>query len=725
MKRALLGFVVVFAMTTQPVVAGGDLQTLLETAAKYRREGNLNLAIEMLEGARQREGPNCAPRLVGELGATYYQAHRFQEAEERLKEAYHRSTDASERAILANDLGNLSASRGHPEEAVRYYQEAREKGLANPAISVSAGLNLARLTPPDKRLEQLVMLSKEVAGVPDTRERQRYFLNLGSQARLLGTPAVKLAYESLDRARVLATERNDRLLLAETLDALSQLYEDQGRGADALKLTEQAIVALQSEQARDVLINLQWRRGRLLRQQGHDEQALRAYQSAVEHIENIRQDIPVEYVDGRSSFRETLEPIYLGLADLLLQEAAKPGVQGQAQLFRQARDTVELIKQTELQDYLGDRCVVESARPLRRASLPARTAVFYPVILENRLELLLETPQGIERRRVDITGASARNKAVGFARSVREARLDYLTRARELYDLLLRPLEKVLTEHEIETIVVVPDGPLRLVPMGALHDGERFAIERFAIAIAPGLTITSAIQRGNEGGRLLLAGISELGPVVEKLPKQFVEEFVTEAATGQTRSAELKGKLALPSVKEEIETLKRGTLNHALLDSEFTVDRFRRQVTSGDYSIVHIASHAVFSHSAQTSFIMAYDDILTIDDLEKLLRAEALQVSPIEMITLSACQTAEGDDRAPLGLAGAVLKARAGSALGSLWPVADEATKAFMIRFYELFSRDRLSKTKAVQRAQVDLIENPSFQHPYFWAPFILVGSLL
>jgi CHAT domain-containing protein len=460
-----------------------------------------------------------------------------------------------------------------------------------------------------------------------------------------------------------------------------------------------------------------------LRQQGHDDQALRAYQSAVEHIENIRQDIPVEYVDGRSSFRETLEPIYLGLADLLLQEAAKPGVQGQAQLFRQARDTVELIKQTELQDYLGDRCVVESARPLRGASLPSRTAVFYPVILENRLELLLETRQGIERRRVDITGASVRDKALGFARSVREARLDYLTRA--LYDLLLRPLEKVFTQHEIETIVVVPDGPLRLVPMGALYDGERFAIERFAIAIAPGLTITSAIQHGKAGGRLLLAGLSEPGPVVEKLPKQIVEEFVTEEATGETRSAQLKRKLALPGVKEEIETLKRRTLSDALLDSEFTVDLFRRQVTSGDYRIVHIASHAVFSHSAQTSFIMAYDDILTIDDLEKLLRAEALQLSPIEMLTLSACQTAEGDDRAPLGIAGAVLKARAGSALGSLWPVADEATKAFMIRFYELFSRDRLAKTQALQRAQVELIENPAFQHPYFWAPFILVGSWL
>ncbi|MEO5863222.1 MAG: hypothetical protein ABIQ03_12270, partial [Burkholderiales bacterium] len=294
-------------MISPPVDADGALSTLLETAAKYRREGNLNLAIEMLEGACPRAGPDCPPRIGGELGASYYQAHRFEKAEASLKDAYQRTTDPSQRAIVANDLGNLAASRGHSEDAVLYYMEARAQGSVNRAVSVSAGLNLARLTPTDKRLDRLIVLSQEVAGVLDARERARYFLNLGSQARPLGTLAVKVAYENLDRARALATEQADRLLLAEALDALSQLYEDQGRAAEGLQLTEQAISSLQSEQAQDLLINLKWRRGRLLRRQGRDDEALRAYQSAVEHIENIRQDIPVEYVDGRSSFRETLE----------------------------------------------------------------------------------------------------------------------------------------------------------------------------------------------------------------------------------------------------------------------------------------------------------------------------------------------------------------------------------------------------------------------------------
>ena len=709
------------------VAAGADeVAPLLETAAKHRREGNLRLAIESLEPVCTRPDAPCDPRLLGELGVAYYQAHRFAQAAGALNEAYARAGSATERALFANDLGNLSASRGHRDEAVRYYEEARVKAGSNAAIAVSAGLNLARLAPQDGRLAQLQALSGEIAGIADPRERARYYLNLGAQARALGPPALKLSYEHLDRARTLARQLGDRWLLAETLDALSQLYEDRGRTADALKLTDEGIASLQAEQAPDFLINMQWRRARLLRQQGHDDLALQAYQAAVEHIETVRQDIPVEYFDGRSSFRETLEPIYLGLAELLLRQADAAGMADQAQLFRRARDTVELIKQTELQDYLGDRCTVESARPLRSSALLPGTAVLYPVILEKRLELLLETRDGIESRHVDIDARSVRDLALAFAASIRDEKPDYLARARELYDLILRPLEQTLSRQKVDTIVVVPDGALRLIPLGALHDGERFAIAKFAIAIAPGLTMTSAARSEKGPGRVLLAGLSEPGPVLDKLPKMTLERLGrSETTRGGTRSVDLKEGLTLPGVTEEIAELKRATRSDRLLNEEFTVDRFRTQVSSGDYRIVHIASHAMFSQSAETSFILAYDDLLTIDELQSLLRGEQVQKNPIELLSLSACQTAEGDDRAPLGIAGAALRARAQTALGSLWPVDDQATKTLMVRFYELLTTGEMTKAQALQRAQLELIRNPSFDHPFFWAPFILVGSWL
>jgi CHAT domain-containing protein len=723
MMCVFFAVVYLLAFPAQPAQADPDLKSLLDTAAAYRREGNLYRALEILEGAHRAAGPNCEPRLAGDLGVTYYQAHRFQEAEAQLKDAYARSTDVVERARFANDLGNLKASRGLTEEAARLFEEARSAAGVELPVALGAGLNLARLAPADKRLDRLALLLEGVATLPDPHQRARYFLNLGNQARSLGTPALKLAYESLHQARRLAREAGDRVLLAETLDELSQLYEDQSRAADAMKLTDEAVVTLPAEQGKDLLIGLHWRRARLLRKQGDDDQALRAYQSAVEQIESIRQDIPVEYIDGRSSFRETLEPIYLGLADLLLRKAANGAEIDRRQLFRRARDTVELIKQTELQDYLGERCSVESARPLTDTAFPAGTAVFYPVMLDDRLELLIETRRGIESRQVPIGAAALREKIQGFAKSLREARLDYLPRGKDLYALLLKPLEDVLAQNEIDTLIVIPDGALRLIPFGALHDGKQFAMERFGIAIAPGLTISGGgAGAKKEQGRILLAGVAEPGPAVDKLPQSTVEELSSEEPHTETRSAELRKKLALPAVKQEIQALKGKTRSDSLLDGEFTVERFRRQVNTGSYRVVHIASHAIFSRHAATSFIMAYDDILTMDDLQRLLRAEQLQESPIEMLTLSACQTAEGDDRAPLGIAGAVLKARASSALGSLWPVADEATKALMVRFYELFA-EGLSKGKALQRAQMELSRNPEFQHPYYWAPFILVGG--
>jgi CHAT domain-containing protein len=222
---------------------------------------------------------------------------------------------------------------------------------------------------------------------------------------------------------------------------------------------------------------------------------------------------------------------------------------------------------------------------------------------------------------------------------------------------------------------------------------------------------------------VLLAGLSEPGPVVNKLPAAGLDALNSGGPTRGTRAVNLAQGLALPGVSEEIQALRTTTGGDRLLNQEFTARRFREEVSSGKYRVVHIASHAVFSRSAQSSFILAYDDLLTLDELQTLLRTGEVQSNPIDLLSLSACQTAEGDDRAPLGIAGAALRARAGSALGSLWPVDDAATKTLMVRFYELLAKDGQTKGKALQRAQQDLLANSAFVHPFYWAPFILVGD--
>jgi CHAT domain-containing protein len=139
--------------------------------------------------------------------------------------------------------------------------------------------------------------------------------------------------------------------------------------------------------------------------------------------------------------------------------------------------------------------------------------------------------------------------------------------------------------------------------------------------------------------------------------------------------------------------------------------------------VVHIASHGIFGGDADSSFVMAYDDVLSLKDLQSLLRSDELRKNPIEILSLSACETAEGNDRAPLGLAGAAIKARARSVLGTLWPVDDEATALVIERFYRGLTQSPGSKARALQHAQIEVLRKEEFAHPFYWAPFALVGN--
>lgn len=736
----------------------------LARGVAYCNDGHYHLALEALQAA-YRAGTDGAQRATaaGELGLAYLRMRQPAQAEPLLRDAY-RGAAAPERARFGIGLANLLAGRKQTAQAQRIYDEALKLAGADVKLAVSVMLNQAQLSAGPARLAQLAPIEARLGEVPDLRERARLFINLGAQARASGAPGLALAWRALDAGRALAQQAGDGRLQAEALDQLAQLYEDQQRRDDAMALTERGLLAAQTADAHDLQIGLQWRRGRLLQHAGQPEAALGAYQRAVDHIEAIRQDIPVEYQDGRSSFRETLEPVYLGLADLLLQQAAKSEPSQHGTLLRRARDVVELIKQSELSDFLGDRCSVESVRTAAgTASIAAGTAVLYPIILPKRLELLVETRSGLQRRTVAIDGAALRQDVLNFAAALRANR-PYQEQVEALYRILLQPLEAIIERESIDTMVVVPDGVLRLLPFGALHDGQRFAIEKYAIAAVPGLTMTSGGAALHAAGayKTLLAGVSEPGEVVEKLPPQMTAQLLasptralaevqqaaraafadtglrnikiseTEPAASADsapfadaaeRHQKLQQQLALSGVREEIEMLGKMVPGATLLNQDFSVQAFSRQVESGDFRVVHIASHGVFGGSADTTFIMAHDDVITIDRLQGLLRAPGLNRNPIELLTLSACETAEGDDRAPLGLSGAALKARAKSALGSLWPVSDEAAKVLMGAFYRELAQDGASKARALQQAQLRLLEDKNLRQPYFWAPFIMVGS--
>jgi CHAT domain-containing protein len=674
-----------------------------------------------------------------------------------LRNAYGSSTGI-ERAHFAVYLGNLALIRKRSEEARGYYQEAL--GLAPEAIEIqfSVRLNLVRMAPESDQLAQLSGLSQQIdqAGGPPG-PLARFHLNLGEQARLLGKPGLSLAYRHLERARELARQGN-RSLAVEALDALAQLYEDHHREPDALILTQQAIEqahSLAPGAAARLLIDLEWRQARLLQAGGREAPALAAYQRAVSHIESVRQDIPIEYEDGRSSFQATLEPIYLGYTDLLLRQLDKQPAEVQAAQLPKVLNALEWIRQAELQDFLGDRCALEAVQGSDSARVPSGAAVLYPVILPDRVELLLQTSSGIQRQTTAIAGATLRATAQTLADALRNGLEDYLEPARQLNDWLLKPFADVFAAQHIDSLVLVPEGALRLVPMAALHDGQQFVIEKYAVSMVTGMTMTHTGVPAGQMAASLMVGLSEPGPVVDKhsrlLSEQIQQSDAAEkdrrgrglartidlrsmrvlrsaAPSGQPSSRQiedLRASLTLPGVKEEIEALRGILHGNALLDAQFTVGQLRQQAESGDYRIVHIASHGVFGGNAETSFILAYDDLITMNGLQGLLKAAKLQSTPIELLSLSACETAEGNDRSPLGISGAAIKARARSVLGTLWPVADEVAKALMKSFYDGIANARLSKTEALRRAQLEWIRHPDWSHPFYWAPFIIIGNWL
>ncbi|MES2150444.1 MAG: CHAT domain-containing protein [Pseudomonadota bacterium] len=719
--------------------AQAGFQAALARGIQLREAGNLTLALDALRQAvAEARSEPARTRAAAELGATLLLGGHPDQAEPLLRQAYAASSGAP-RAVHALALGNLAAQRRQRVLALQWYGEARQ--LDPGPIGLRAGLNAAALEPAAALLDAL-FAQIEASGAPDA-ERAPLLLNLGQQALAQGAPA--LAQHALAQAaRLLAGQAPSRLTV-ELLDSQAGTAELAGQLVPALAQSRQALAQLArlAPGQGELAIPLEARLGRLYRQLGQAGPSLAAYLRAAERIDAMRADIPIDLDDGSSSYRSWFEPVYLGLVDGLLAAAARDPAQAGAHL-RRARDVLEALKQAELQDYLGDRCTVDEIKGDSGSLIPAASAVLYPVLLADHVELLIESADGIAVFRSGADAAQLRAAANAFAAELRSGSPAYARTARQLYDWLLRPLQGFLAANGVSTLIVVPDGALRLVPFGALHDGQRFAIEALAITTVTGMSMTNTSVPAALAGRALVAGASQFGPVVDKFAQTAVgQRFAAQLramAGGETRRLRAPGMaraapdgaplsmreaLALPGVASEIDAVGRLLPGTHMLDAGFTVAAFSAAAQQGGYSIVHVASHGVFGGSGAASFVLAYDDLLTLDGLQALLRSEGVQRHPIELLTLSACETAEGDERAPLGMSGAAIKARAKSVLGALWPVEDAVAVRLMGSFYAGIGAAQLSKAQALRRAQLELIGRAESAQPWSWAPFVLIGNWL
>jgi CHAT domain-containing protein len=618
-------------------------------------------------------------------------------------------------ASVLNDLGNALAIRGYLSEAMDAHQRslALARSSGQNALALASSVNLARLqmraNDPSSVRATLTAAAELVDPTRPSFEQAMALIALSDIERSLGrTPDGGPAYAVkragwLQQAELFATAQSNARLLSLVYGSQASDRFDQGDLASAEQLTRRALFFAAQERADDLAYRWHWQLGRVHREQRQSSAAAAELEAALHSLGPVRPELRNGYRDSTEFFSREVKPVYLDLVDALLKvaDAAGEGPQQQETLSK-ALDTVERLKSAELQDYFRDECVVEQeaqATPVDRIAYDA--AVLYPIVLADRLELLLRANGRLHRRTVRIDQASVADNALRLRELIQDRDSDrFLPYAQRLYRWLVAPVRAELDAASIRTIVVVPDGALRVIPFAVLHDGAHYLIADYAVVVTPSLTLTAPQPLRASRLQALLAGVSHA----------------------------VQGFAPLPNVSAELATIQKQIDSKVLVDDDYTTSKVAAALTSGDYGIVHMATHSVVGETPADSFLLTYDGRLTMTDLERLLRAGQFRKQPVELLTLSACETAVGDERAALGLAGIAVRSGARSALATLWRVSDPSAASLMNRFYQqLNSRGSIPVTKAsaLQAAQRSLLADPATAHPAHWAAFVLIGNWL
>lgn len=431
---------------------------------------------------------------------------------------------------------------------------------------------------------------------------------------------------------------------------------------------------------------------------------LNYYTQAFNTLNELRSDLVVLNPEIQFSFRESVEPVYRQLVDLLLQ-SPQPS---KANLI-QARNVIEALQLAELDNFFQDACATPEKVDID--NLDTSAAVIYPIILENRLEIILKLPGTNNLRHYayrDISETQV-DKAVQKLRRSLTRRSTSLNRVKQesqqIYDWLIKPLASDL-DSQIKTLVFVLDGSLRNLPMAALYDGQHYLIENYAVAVTPGLQLLEPQSLLPEKLNVLLAGATN------------------------APSFQVEGLSSIDNVEVELaQVAQQINNNQQLTEQNFLQQNLQSLLDLVPFNIVHIATHGTFSSNPEQTYLLDWQKRIRVKDLDNLLRVRGKQsATPIELLILSACETAAGDKRAALGLAGIAIRAGTRSTLATLWQVNDASTAEFMVEFYQQLKKPQITKAQALRQAQLAFLTkyaDTDYNRPYHWSAFILVGNWL
>ncbi len=688
-------------------------RALTEMGKNHRAQLLLQTAIQ---SAQIHNYSQLLAQAMGQLGVLHLKVGEAEPALTILQEGLKVARTLQDRPLIAtllNDLGNTHVVLKNSAAAIAAYTETSilADSLDLHSLSIRAMINAGLVEIKTDAISNATLRLQQAwnttRNLPDSHEKIQNFLTIGRALRdisrkdidhrtTLFTQASEALQDGIHSAKAIGDWRQESY----GWGFLAELYEEEGRHREALKLTQLAIRASQQGQAPESLYLWEWKTGQHLKQLGQLDEAILAYQRAIDTLQPIRQELVAGLPDHPTAFRESIGGLFFEMADALLERADQPTDKDHLnKLLYQTRKTIEGFKAAEMQDYFKDDCVaVNQARIEPIDQIAINTAIIYPIVFPDRMDILISLAGTIKRMTIPISEQELTTRIHQF-RTLLEKRTthQYLPHAQALYTLLMQPLESYLNEFDIHTLVFVPDGALRTIPMATLHDGKQFLIQKYAIATTPGLTLTDARSLDREQVHLLSMGLSE----------------------------SVQGFAPLPNVQQEIQDLQNIFGGTSLLNKDFLKTNIEREMKQEDFTVVHIASHGKFDKNPQDSYILAYDQKLTMTQLGELIGLFQFRQTPLDLLTLSACETAAGDERGALGLAGVAIKSGARSALATLWFINDQSSSLLVNQFYTQLKQSSHSKAEALREAQLTLLDHAVYGHPGYWAPFLLINNWL
>lgn len=682
----------------------------------YRRVGKLNESLAVLTQSLELALNPKAKRLtLLELGNTERALAdkalaQGIEAEAQIHtqaaiEYYQQAASIDLSAQLQPQLNQLSlwVELGEWSKATELYPQIQQslKPLPPSRTTIYARLNFARsLTCMRPGLDTEMV----VCGSRDRTPQSAQFNHTGK------TPSWQEIAQILATAIQDAQTLHDKRAESYALGQLALLYELNGQWLEAQHLTQQAILSIEEMTSPDIRYRWEWQLGRLLRKQGDIKSAIAGYTTAVETLKSVRQNVLTINPEVQFSFRDNVEPLYREFVDLLLRtdDTTAPSQDN----LQQAIQMIDSLQLAELENFLG--CNLSSRVQVDQNldQIDPHAAFIYPILLDNRLDVIYRFPGQPLRHYTNSVEPTAVKKTL---RELRKALLriqpeKLIEKSQVVYQWLIAPIEEQLqNSDEIKTLVFVLDGDLRNIPMATLYDpktNEYLIQKKYALVLLPSAQLFD-LQAQSGQVNILGAGISQELEVEDR-------------------------KFKALNITQELEEIAKISSSQILLDSDFTQPNFEQTINSTSFSIIHLATHGNFSSDPEETYLLIHGadknsgKLLKARDLNSLLRSSNEKTfTPVELLVLSACQTAEGDNRATLGLAGLAIRAGVRSTLATLWQVRDESTVKLMENFYRELNQPGVTKAEALHRAQQALFKDVNYKIPFYWAPYVLVGNWL